>query len=185
MCKRKVVSQLSLGLLLAALAFAMSAVCGAQTSKDSNQFSAILADIKTEALQLRHDAEDLKTFTHNSHLTWESHAQKVTEIKDHVNEAGKLLAKLDSARGSASLWQQEAFDHIVPMMKELASSVEATIEHFDQRPGLLRTGPYVEFADANYELASNSAEVISDYVEYGKSKAKSDELAAKLAVPEN
>ena len=184
MCKRKVVSQLSLGLLLAALAFAMSAVCGAQTSKDSNQFSAILADIKTEALQLRHDAEDLKTFTHKN-LSWESHATKVNEIRDHVNEAGKLLTKLDSATGSASLWQQEAIDHIAPLLKELASSVESTIEHFNQRPGLLRTGPYAEFADANYELASNSAEVISDYVEYGKSKAKSDELAAKLAVPEN
>jgi hypothetical protein len=185
MCKRKVVSQLSLGLLLVALVVATSSVYAAQTSRDSTEFSAILGDIKAEALQLRHDAEDLKTFTHNPHLSWESHAKKVTEIKDHVNEAGRLLAKLDNARGSASLWQQEAIDHITPLLKELASGVESAIEHFNQRPTLLHTGPYVEYADANYELASNSAEVISDYVEYGKSKAKSDELAAKLAVPEN
>ena len=184
MCKRKVVSQLSLGLLLAALVFATSSMYAAQTSRDSTEFSMILADIKTEAIQLRHDAEDLKTFTHST-LSWQSHATKINEIKDHVNEAGKLLTKLDSARGTASLWQQEAIDHIAPLLKEIASSVQSTIEHFNQRPGLLRTGPYAEFADANYELASNSAEVISDYVEYGKSKAKSDELAAKLAVPEN
>jgi hypothetical protein len=184
MCKRKVVSQLSLGLLLVALVFATSSMCVAQTSRDSTEFSMILADIKTEAIQLRNDAEDLKMFTHSG-FSWQSHATKVNEIKDHVNEAGKLLTKLDSARGSASLWQQEAIDHIGPLLRELASSVESTIEHFNQRPGLLRTGPYAEFADANYELASNSAEVISDYVEYGKSKAKSDELAAKLAVPEN
>jgi hypothetical protein len=36
---------------------------------------------------------------------------------------------------------------------------------------------------ANYDLASNLAELVSDYVEYGKSKAKSAELAERLEVP--
>jgi DNA repair exonuclease SbcCD ATPase subunit len=184
MFNRKLVSQFSLGLFLLSLAFATSTVYGAQTSKDSKEVSAILADVKTEAIQLRHDADELKAFTRST-LTWQTHAEKVEEIKRHVNNAGQSLSKLDSARGSASPWQQQAIDRINPLLKEIASNVESTIEHFNRKPKLLQTGPYVDYAAANYELASNLAELISDYVEYGKSKAKSEELAAKLEAPGN
>jgi hypothetical protein len=50
------------------------------------------------------------------------------------------------------------------MLKELASNTTATIE--------------------NYGLASSLAELISDCVNYGKSKARSEELASKLEVPQ-
>ena len=184
MFNRKLVSQFSLGLFLVVLASATSTVYGAQISKDSKEVSTILADVKTEAIQLRHDADELKAFTHST-LSWQSHAAKVEEIKRHVNNAGKSLSKLDSARGSASPWQQQAIDRIGPLFKELASNVESTIEHLNQKPKLLQTGPYADYAAANYDLASNVAELISDYVEYGKSKTRSEELAAKLEVPEN
>ena len=101
MFNRKLVSQFSLGLFLAVLASGTSTVYGAQISKDSKEVSTILADVKTEAIQLRHDADELKAFTHST-LSWQSHAAKVEEIKRHVNSAGKSLSKLDSARGSAS-----------------------------------------------------------------------------------
>jgi hypothetical protein len=179
MFNRKLVGFFSLGLFLGALSLAASTVYGAQTSKDSKEVSAIFADVKTEAIQLSHDADELKSFTH-SNLRWETHAAKVEEIKRHVNEAGQLLSKLNGARETGSRWQQQAIDGIYPLLKELASNVESTIEHLNQKPGQLQTGPYVDYAAANYEMASNLAELVSDYVEYGKSKAKSEELAEKL-----
>jgi hypothetical protein len=184
MLNRKLVSRVSLGLFLGALAFAASTAFGAQTSKDSKEVSTLLADIKTEATQLSHDADQLKSFTHST-FSWESHARKVEQIKDHVNNAGKSLSKLDSARGDASPWQQQVIDRINPLLKELASNVTSTIEHLNQKPRLLQTGPYVDYAAANYEMASNLAELVSDYLEYGRSKAKSEELAAKLETPGN
>lgn len=184
MFNRKFVSQFSVGLCLAALAFATSGANGAQTSKDSKEVSSILAEIKTEAVQLSHDADELKSFTHST-LAWASHARKVELIKEHVNNVGKSLSKLDTAKRDASPWQQQAIDRISPLLKELADNVTSTIEHLNQRPKLLHTGPYADYAAANYELASNLAELVSDYVEYGKSKAKSEELATKLETPGN
>jgi hypothetical protein len=172
-----------MGLLLAASAYA-SAVYGAQTPKDSKEVLSILGDIKTEAIQLRDDADQLKAFTHST-LTWESHARKVEQIKEHVNNAGKSLSKLDSLRGSASPWQQQAIDRTTPLLKELASNVTSTIEQLSKRPALLQTSPYVDYVTANYDVSSNLAELISDYVEYGRSKAKSEELADRLEVPGN
>jgi hypothetical protein len=184
MLNRKLVSRITLGLFLGALALATSIVYGGQTSKDSKEVSTILAEVKSEAIQLKMDADELKAFTHST-LSWESHGAKVEEIKRHVNNAGQSLTKLDNARGSASPWQQQAIDRINPLFKEIASNVESTIEHLNQKPRLLQTGPYADFAAANYDLASDVAELISDYVEYGKAKTKSEELAAKLEVPGN
>jgi hypothetical protein len=179
----KVVSRITLGLFLGALGFVVSTAYGAQTSKDSKEVSAILAEVKTEAIQLSHDADELKLFTHST-LAWESHARKVEQIRDHVNNAGKSLSKLNNARENGSPWQQQAIDRISPLLKELAVNVTSTIEHLSQKPVLLQTGLYADYVAANYELASNLAELVSDYVDYGRSKAKSEELATKLETPE-
>lgn len=170
-----------MALLVAAFTFSTTAVCAAQTPRDSKEVSALLSDVKTEAVQLRHDADEMKSFAH-SKLSWQSHAMKVEEIKKHVNNTGELLTKLENERGTASPWQQQATDRITPLVKELASSVTSTIEHLNQKPALLHTVPYVDYVTANYDLASNLSELISDYVDYGKAKARSDELAAKLEV---
>lgn len=184
MLNLKLMSRVSLGLFLGALTLAAGTVRGAQTPKDSKEVSAILADVKTEAIQLSHDADELKSFTRSAHAR-ESHAAKVEEIKRHVNNAGKSLGKLDGAIADSSPWQQQAIDRINPLLKELASNVTSTIEHLNQKPRLLQAAPYVDYAAANCEMATNLAELVSDYVEYGKSKAKAEELAAKLEVPGN
>lgn len=56
----------------------------------------------------------------------------------------------------------------------------ATIQHLNERPMLVHTGPYVDYASANYELSENLTGLISDCLEYGKAKAKSAEFAEKL-----
>ena len=182
MLNRKLVSRVTLCLLLGGLWFAAGTVCGAQTSKDSKEVSAILAEVKTEAIQLSHDADELKSYTHST-LSWQTHGARVEEMKRHVNMAGKLLSELGSIRASASAWQEQAIDRITPLLKELASNVTSTIEHLNQNPNRLQTAPYIDYVAANYDLASNVAELISDYVDYGKSKAKSAELAERLEVP--
>lgn len=172
----------ALGLLLFVFASIVPAVYG--QSKDSSEVSGLFSEAKTEAVQLKHDAEELKSFT-RSNLHWQTHAAKVNEIKQHVNKSGELLAKMMNARSTASPWQQQTIDRIEPMLKDLAATVESTIDHLNKRPQQLQTAPYREYVDTQTDLATNLAEVISDYVEYGKSKAKSEELAEKLEVPEN
>ncbi len=79
----------SLGLLLFAFTSMVPAVYG--QSKGSSEVSGFLSEAKTEAVQLKQDAEELKSFT-RSNLHWQTHSAKVEEIKQHVNASGKLLA---------------------------------------------------------------------------------------------
>lgn len=166
----KSIRPLSLPSSLLVIAFTLTTVGSSQTSKDSNEVSGFLSDLKTEAVQLWHDAEVLKSFTRSAR-TWETHAAGVEEIKRHVNNAGQMVTKLGNAKANASSWQQQSVDRMTLLLKELASDTTATIEHPNQKPRLVHTSPYTEYVDANYEVASNLAEFISDHVDYGKSKA--------------
>jgi len=164
---------------LVVLVLSTPAGYGDTTTKPSPQVSALLAEAKTEAVQLRRDAEELKTFT-RSNLSWQSHSAKINEIKNHVNNSGQLLTKLKNAQAGGSSQQQQTIERIEPLLKDLAASVESTIEHLSQHSMRLRTAPYRAYVDANADIAGELADVISQSVEYEKTRAKSEDLAEKL-----
>jgi len=154
----------------------------AQPSGDSKEVSTIFVDAKTEAVQLKQDAEEMNSFVHSG-LSWQTHAAQLDQIKQHVNNTGEIVAKLNNARNAASPWQQQATDRIIPMLKELAASVETTITFLGQNQKRLATAPYTEYVEANTDFAVDLSQVISDYVAYSEAKHKSEELGRKLEVP--
>jgi hypothetical protein len=79
--------------------------------QDSDQVSALLRDAKAQAHMLSDDASAMEAFTRGG-ATWESHASAVEQMRSHVNETGRILAKLQDQRGSASSWQLVAVDTV-------------------------------------------------------------------------
>ena len=63
----------------------------------SDQISKLLSQVKAEGVELKLDAEDMDSFAH-SKLSWESHASKISVVKNHINKAGSLLAQLGALR---------------------------------------------------------------------------------------
>ena len=172
----------SLAFSVIALTFVMPFLSNAQSPNDSKDVTALLSEVKKEASQLLHDADELKAFT-RSKLTWSSHSAQVMAMKEHVNDSGKLLTRLNDTKSTASAWQLQAIDRITPILRELASSLEATITHLNTNPSRFHSKPYVEYVAANYDHASSLAALVSDYVEYGESKARSEQLASRLSTP--
>ena len=148
---------------------------------DSEEIANLLSQAKSEAIALRDDADDMATYT-RSGLSWASFAGKVTEIKEHVNAAGKLLAKLEQARATGSLWQQEAIDHITPVLKELAAATESTIDHLNNNKTLVHTRDFKDHCSVNYDLSKQLAALVGDFVGYGETKAKFAELQRRIEV---
>jgi hypothetical protein len=174
----------SLSLFVAALVFASPAMAAADNPPDSKEVSALLSEAKTETIQLRDDADAMESFT-LSNLSWQSHADKVMEIKQHINNLGKTIAKLNGARNSASPWQQVAIDRINPILRELAANVEATIDHLNRdRGNPLQTSEHKDFLKANAELSTRIATLVSDFVDYGQTKTKFEQLSQRLEVAE-
>jgi hypothetical protein len=180
---KKTICPLTLVLLVSGYLTISSAAKAVDPSGvDSEQVSQLFSEAKTEAHELELDAEKMEAFG-RLELGWESHAAKISLIREHVNQAGKILSSLNAVRDTASPWQQKAIDSIYPLLKELADNTEATINHLNHNQDRLHVGPeYKDYVAANYDLSKDLATLITDYVDYGIHEAEYRRLQGKLQV---
>ncbi|HZP64632.1 MAG TPA: hypothetical protein VFB28_14555 [Terriglobales bacterium] len=150
--------------------------------KDENpQVASLLKQARDEAVKLSRDADDMESLT-RSEVSWESHAAMLERIKEHVNDLGKLAEKMETERGSASPWQQQAIDRMIPLMKDLASNTTAAIDHINQNKLRPTAGDYPEYLKENAETAHELSTMISDFVAYGQARAKLEKLEQRLEI---
>jgi hypothetical protein len=149
---------------------------------DSEQVNQLLSDAKTQAFQLSQDASAMESYTRST-ASWQTHAVTVMQMKEHINAAGRTLAKLDDARKAASPWQATAIDRIKPLLKEIASDTESVIGYINKNPSRLGTNDYKDLIETNSDTASVLAGLIADFVNYGNTRDRLDRLTKKLELP--
>jgi len=154
----------------------------AAAAPDSEQVTKLLTDAKSQAFQLKEDAATMESYTRMSN-DWESHSVVVNQIKEHINVAGKTLAKLEELRDGASLWQQTAIDRIKPLLREIAHDTDTVIGYINTKPTRLFNTDYKDFLEANADNADHLARLISDFIDYGRAKSRLDRLGSKLEIP--
>jgi signal transduction histidine kinase len=161
---------------------AFSTIAMGADAMESEAVFQVLSNAKTQAFQLKEDAERLESFTRSS-ASWASHKDAVNMIKDDVNAMGRLLAKLQDNRPGAASWQQSAIDRVTPVAQELATNTTAAIERLNRNPQALNTPDYQNYLEAIVDSANNLASTITNLVDYGKTKQRLDRLASKLELP--
>jgi hypothetical protein len=181
--KRKILGR-CLGTLALAAAALLIARLDAQAAppEDNKEVSQLLEDIKGQAADLQRDSDELESFT-RSDMSWQSHAEELDRIKERSNAIGKTISKLQNLRSSASPWQREAIDRIMPVAKKLASNTTAAIEHLNKNPLRINEPQYQQYLKSNAEAASNLATLVKDFVEYGKTRTTLEAYERKLEVP--
>ena len=181
--KRKILGR-CLGTVALAAAALLIARLDAQAAppEDNKEVSQLLEDIKGQAADLQRDSDELESFT-RSDMSWQSHAEELDRIKERINAIGKTISKLQNLRSSASPWQREAIDRIMPVAKKLASNTTAAIEHLNKNPLRINKPQYQQYLKSNAEAASNLATLVKDFVEYGKTRTTLEAYERKLEVP--
>jgi hypothetical protein len=149
-------------------------VASARSVGDSEKVSGFLAEAKAEAQQLQTITEEMNSFMH-SKTSWQTQAAKLAEMKRHFNKLGELVFKMNKAE-APSPWQQEAIRKVTPMVEVLSSYITMTIYHLGEDPDRLVFTSFPEYVAASTGLASEIAELLSDYVEYGEAKQGVEEL---------
>jgi len=70
-------------------------------------------------------------------------------------------------------------------LKELAENTTSIIDHLNKEQGrLLNTQEHKDYLKTNAELGTRMAAVVSDFVDYGQTKEKFEELSHKLEIAE-
>jgi hypothetical protein len=177
---KKYVSMGTLPLLLGGLLIS-SPIIRAGDAPDNEHVSKLLSEAKTQAFQLKEDAQTMESFN-RMNVSRETQAATINQIKDHVNGLVRQAAKLQDAENVASPWQKQAIVRIVPFLDELEGYTSAVIEHLSGE----QTHTFAEYQDyleANADYATDLATMIGNFVDYGKTKERVARLAAKLEVP--
>jgi uncharacterized membrane protein YgaE (UPF0421/DUF939 family) len=102
--------------------------------------------------------------------------------KAAVNDMGKVVEKLEASRNSASQWQQQAIDRMVPLLKELASNTTAAINHLNEERNRPTSGEYADYLRQNSQTARELSDLVSSVVQYRDTRAKLEKLEQKLEI---
>jgi hypothetical protein len=150
----------------------------AAVAAESPEITKLLADARAEAAELKADSTNMESFTRST-TSWQSYASHVEMIKGHVNNAGKLLAKLKDAESTGAPWQQAAIKRIEPLLKEMAENTTLIIKRLNDNQARVHLPEFKELVKANAGLATDLEALIRDFVEYGNAEEKVEELSEK------
>jgi uncharacterized membrane protein YccC len=154
----------------------------AAQNPDSPAVNQLLTQVKSHAMLADDDAATLSSYL-NSRMHWKSHGYKLEQIKGHVNDLIRDSNELVAMRGEGSPWQQEAIDRISQLLPEMAAELTATIQHLRDNQNKLAFAPYRDYVRNNEKLIHTASQMISDFVDYGNAKARSQTLDRQLQLP--
>jgi len=171
--------RISAGPAAIALFMAMASPFMLAQTGDSKEISTLFKDAKTLSTLAEAHAATLETYT-RSRLAWRSHAVELTAMKEDVNAFGKLSKQLSDQRAAASPWQRVAIDQIDPLLRDMADQLSTTINHLNDNHSRIHMSAYREYLRANYDVASRTAALMSDIVEYDEANSKARSIEDKL-----
>ena len=136
------------------------------TTFHNPEVSTQLKDLTRTASSMRDEADVLKSMTMNKRLSWQSHTNRLTSLKGHVNEMGKSLAELENQKTTASQEQvlaiEQARVHLVPVAQSLTQAIELV----NERRSNVHWGEYGDAVSdiyAHAEALHNKLDTILDY----------------------
>ena len=156
-------------------------LAASQNNQENPEVTRLLADAREKAAVLSRDADEMEALT-RSDVSWQTHADMLNTIKEHVNDLARTVGKLNASRDSASEWQKQAIDRVMPLMKELAANTTAAINHLNENKLRPTSGSYKEYLKENAETAHQLSDIISSFVRYGDTRARLEKLEQRLEI---
>lgn len=170
-------------MLVAALAILIPATAlRAAPPPDNAEVNKLLDQAREHAMLADDDAAELESYT-RSKLSWQSHALRLTTMKEHVNNLGVDVSELNRLRDQGSSWQQVAIDRINPLLREIADHLTTTIEHLNDNQGRIHMQAYRDYVKANSDLINRAHNMIADFVDYGQAKATAEAIQLHQELP--
>lgn len=176
MNSRNVVCSLYVLLLCSMLPARVSA----QAANDDASVTAQLTSTKPLVAQIKKDAATMEALARPNGPSWQTHAKALDGIKADVNKLQESMRGLQAHRSVASRRQQEAIDRITGLANDLATNMNATIDHMNKSKTRPTASPYPEYLKANSRIANDLADEINGTIDYTQAKGEFDALGKKL-----
>jgi hypothetical protein len=186
---KKSIAVTVLGLFLGSAAFGASppSVNDSAPTTGENWRSIQIASDKLE--ELRAVSGKLSLVGDSMHASMRSlqsardgHAYRLNAARDHVNEAGRLLADLQGMYPELAPWQQQAIKTITPIASQIAAHTEAAIVHLNERPSARLAPVYTGHLQGIVEQSNSMRATVGDFLEYADAKSRVQMLETTLEI---
>lgn len=146
--------------------------------------SALLKEVQSLAGKLDRDASTLQALTRTNQVSWQSHADYLSRIREHINPMGDRLERLQGIKHVTAAWQQQAINRIVPVAVVLATRTQAAIEHLNENRGQLFAPTYADHLAVISDCAGEIKESVDNFLELAETQQKLERLQQRIEVAE-
>ncbi len=137
----------------------------------------MLAAFESKAIETRRDASILESKRRNHQLSWQTHADKLSTMKEHINEMGKMLVELESMKPKATLFQEKAIDAARPHLEDMAQRVEKGINWINEDRRSIAKAEYRDNLHGIWSSADELYRHVDTIIDYHEARMRLQELA--------
>ena len=137
----------------------------------------MLADFESKAIETRRDAAMLESKRRNPQLNWQTHADKLSVMKQHINEMGKMLAELEGMKSKATVFQEKAIETARPHLEDLAQRVEKGINWINEDRRSITKAEYKDNLHGIWSSADQLYRNVDTIIDYHEARMRLHELA--------
>ena len=144
--------------------------------------STLLAEIQKEAAEITPHAETLRTFSRTPGHSWQSHAEYLQGVKDHINAIGERVAELQRIRDYASPWQQKAITEVTSHAAQLAASTQEAIVYLRENQDRLFVPEYRDHLKTIADRSHDMKQMVDKFLDYEEAQLKLQRLQIELEI---
>jgi hypothetical protein len=126
--------------------------------------SGLLAQMRTDALQVRNIADTLQELDHQGENNfWQADAIALNSARQPVNAMDGMLCRLETIRRVSAPWEKRAIGRIAPSVIELSDTTQATIQYLNNNHDALIFPAYTDEAQVMYNKANRIIDFVDQY----------------------
>ena len=137
----------------------------------------MLAAFESKAIETRRDASILESKRRSHQLSWQTHVDKLSTMKEHINEMGKMLVELESLKPKATLFQEKAIDAARPHLEDMAQRVEKGINWINEDRQSIAKAEYRDNLHGIWSSADELYRHVDTIIDYHEARMRLQELA--------
>lgn len=136
----------------------------------------LLAQFESRAIETRRDAAILESKRRNPRSSWETHSSKLSIMKDHINNMGKMLAGLEAMKPKATLFQEKAMEAARPHLEDMAERVGKALNWLNEDRKSTSKAEYKDNLHGIWVSADRLYRDVDTITDYHKARMRLQEL---------
>lgn len=149
----------------------------------ADEARATLQRVAVEATGLESKADEFDSNMRDNGLDSESQTVMLESLKERINTIGREIRMTDSERAALPLWERQAVDNTMRLLKDAAATTEKAIGYFNEDTSHTWANPeYRACLSRVWNDSDQMTKSLNSYLELAKIQNKEHRLDGNLGV---